>query len=427
MAAPVPNPIAQSIREIAEYEKKRNRSYLDCESDFEGHKWYKEGDDYKQVKEGNKKPETVNLSKENTCDPFGLDNDKCAGFLEILQNYKDQKRQMTELINFVQEFDFSLAQSMLTKIHPRFILYLLHAFGFVVNVDDNNIVDVDYWIKNILSKHFEKTSDLNKFIVDNEALLKLLACLVNFINENPGILQGDEYYTIDEYESKIKKDLPDAKDNQIYSMRFDNLSQAVKYLGNNVVKQNNSSLLPFLLDGPNLSSIYIPNMSNGNLMGGFNGSRSTSPNVQVGGKNYTFQLGGFYPNNSKCGASYAKSLYAKFKDQLKRHNKEFSKVDEDNFKQMIENLEKYEAQVFKHLEGINNYVKNDSEYSNSMKTIPHAELQKYIRNYNEYGRKLRRQEGDVLQAIFNMAKFAENLDGTKMSSNEREITMADIL
>lgn len=426
MANPVPNPIAENIRKIAEYEKKRNQSYLDCESDFEGHKWYKEGEEYKQVKKGNEKPETVKLSKENTCDPFGLDGENCAGFLKILENYKNQKEQIAALIAFAREFDWSKAQTMLTKIHPRFILYLLHAFGFVIDIENNCIVDVDYWIKNILPKHIVDETALNKFIVDNENLLKLLACLVNFINENPGILQGDEYYTVDEYEAKIKKDFPETDDSKIYSIRFDSLSQAEKILGNNIMSQNNSSLLPFLLDGPNLSSIFIPGISDSGLVGGF-GGRSVSPSVQIGGKNYTFQLGGFYPNNSKCGASYAKSLYAKFKDQLRRHNKEFSKVDEDNFKKMIENLEKYEAQVFKHLEGINNYVKSDSSYSNSMKTIPHAELQKYIRNYNEFGRKLRRQEGDILQAIFNMARIAERLDDTKLGSNEREITMADIL
>src|SRR5690606_26012555 len=98
--------------------------------------------------------------------------------------------------------------------------------------DTKEILGVNHWIKNILPKQFNYDNEqVREFVANNKNLLNLLTCFVNFINANPGILQGQTYQTEDKYKKEFDA-MIGSQPHRWYTMRFKDMHQAFDYLRN---------------------------------------------------------------------------------------------------------------------------------------------------------------------------------------------------
>jgi len=421
--------ISELLNAIAEYEKKISKEHTDCDANMPMNKWYFERDingvgHYYRVDKTGKKNE-ASLTIDNTCKALGLDENKCLKLVGILSD-ENKTNQVANLKDFIKGENniITLANNTLKQIHPKFVLEILHAFDFTFDPETKMINSVDNWLRNVLPKYFDnKKADMNKFIVDNSNLLDLLACFVNFINNNQGILHPEEYYTKDTYEQRLQNIIPDVSMDKIYSIQFDNTPQAIKYFGKaNAFTDNSNSLLRFLIDGPNISGLVIPGQYGG-WQGQYGGA---NPSVMVDGTSFRFQLGGFNNSNPECGSQYARNMYNKFKHDINSCGKQLAKKDEDNFNKMLNNLKRYETEVHKYLSNINAYIKNNGDVSNTREVVTQREMQEYIKNYKMYNQKYQGQENRILRALFKIASYSDNLDSREKSRN-REIVMEDII
>lgn len=416
-----PPSISQLLKDLAKQEQFISQTH-ECDTEDPDIKWFVEDKKYYKLADNKKTKEKMTL--ENTCDVLNFNEDKCTELLAILDAYEDPQ-QIPNLFKFVNREDnkniWPEVNDALTKIHPRFILYLLHAFGFSVNVDNQEIICVDYWIKHTLPKYLNNNQDqVNNFIANNTKLLNLLACFVNFINNNTGILKKEQYYTEEDYNKKIQKEFPMTGYKNIYSIKFDNMAEAFNYLNKSRNYPRNSNLLQYLVNGPDLSNLYIPGPTQGVMSGG-----SMNGSVQVGGNRYSYQLGGFYNEKNKdCGSKYAQTIFSQFRQQLNAYNKKLADKDVEHFDNLIINLKKYESQVNKYLTNIHKYLKN-ATYSDKAEVLTRQEIQRYVNNYKFYDRKFKNQESKLLDALFRFATVVEKLEGNRV--NERDINMADIM
>jgi hypothetical protein len=418
-------PVSQLLREIAQRDLQLNQTHTDCIYNLPSDKWYYENKKYYRIDKNGKNEHLI--TKENSCDALGLDDPKCEELGNILKMYNDKEGQMTALKAFVKNVSnkdiLKLTAATLKNIHPRYVLYILHAFDFKLNTITKEITSVDNWIRNTLPKYFENNkATMNEFIIQNGRLLDLLACLVNFINANPGIMKHEMYYSQDEYLNRVQEGLPDKIiDDKVYSIRFDNRAQAMKYFGNNNQPSGNSSLLRFLINGPNISGIQIPGPSGFGQYGG--GVVMNNGNVQVGGM-YKMQVGGFNNKNKACGSKYARKMYIKFKEELKAHGKKLADNDDVNFNKMLNNLALYEDQIHTYLSNIHDYVQTNKEYSTNQEIVTQQQMQEYIKNYNYYNKKYVGQENKVIRALHKIASYADDSQGHGYNfSRDREIPL----
>jgi len=259
---------------------------------------------------------------------------------------------------------------MLSKIHPKIILYILDSFGFMFDLINLQIVSVDYWIKNLLPNILLSNTD--KFIKTNTKTIQLLNCLVKFINE---LELFKSMYLQQDYDDMIKQYIPGASDTQIYNVRFNNIFERDMYLEN--VKKSQQDI-----DQYKKYNQYSNSFNNLNVLDMFN---------LTGGNKKREQYLDF--------SDKAIIAYNELKNRLHKFNKKIGEKDEINFSNMISNLKIYQGIANEYAYHLNRYPNTDSK-----------DIQDSINNLKKYYGEIEKLKDKIIVSLEKIDTITNNLN-----------------
>jgi len=133
-----------------------------------------------------------------------IDGDKCDDYIHKCLLSTDNEG-LKKCASFWRGDFFSLASNSIRDTHPLILVRTLQRFSFRTKhvYDDEyktkikKFEDVDNWISNVLYKEWGKQDDgsgntLRSILEDNDNIISYLRLVVEFVNNNPAIINGKE-------------------------------------------------------------------------------------------------------------------------------------------------------------------------------------------------------------------------------------------